>query len=64
MQPEVLGFFDGATHTISYVVSDPANGACAIIDSVLDYQAASGRTTTQSADQIIAAVSARGRTVG
>ena len=63
MQPKVLGFFDGATHTISYVVSDPATGACAIIDSVLDYQAASGRTTTQSADQIIAAVSARGLTV-
>ena len=63
MQPKVMGFFDGATHTISYVVSDPATGACAIIDSVLDYQAASGRTTTQSADQIIAAVSARGLTV-
>ena len=63
MQPKVLGFFDGATHTISYVVNDPATGACAIIDSVLDYQAASGRTTTQSADQIIAAVSARGLTV-
>ena len=63
MQPKVLGFFDGATHTISYVVSDPATGACAIIDSVLDYQAASGRTTTQSADQIIATVSARGLTV-
>ena len=63
MQPKVLGFFDGATHTISYVVSDPATGACAIIDSVLDYQAASGRTTTQLADQIIAAVNARGLTV-
>ena len=63
MQPKVMGFFDGATHTISYVVSDPATGACAIIDSVLDYQAASGRTTTQSADQIIAAVSARDLTV-
>lgn len=60
MKPEVLGFFDGATHTISYVVSDPATAACAIIDSVLDYQAASGRTNTQSADQMIAAVTARG----
>ena len=63
MQPKILGFFDGGTHTISYVVSDPATGACAIIDSVLDYKAASGRTTTQSADQIIAAVNARGLTV-
>ncbi|MGB1006810.1 MAG: MBL fold metallo-hydrolase [Thalassobaculaceae bacterium] len=63
MKPEVLGFFDGVTHTISYVVSDPATAACAIIDSVLDYQAASGRTNTQSADQIIAAVTARGLTV-
>ena len=63
MQPEVLGFFDGATHTISDVVSDPATGACAIIDSVSDYQAASGRTTTQSANKFLAAVSARGFTV-
>ena len=46
MQPKVMGFFDGATHTISYVVSDPATGACAIVDSVLGYLAASGRTTT------------------
>ena len=63
MKPEVLSFFDTATHTISYLVSDPATGAAAIIDSVLGYDAASGRTDFKAADQIIAAVSERRLTV-
>jgi glyoxylase-like metal-dependent hydrolase (beta-lactamase superfamily II) len=63
MKPDVVGFFDALTHTVSYMVSDPATSAAAIIDSVLGYQAASGRTDTQSADQIIAAVRQRGLTV-
>jgi glyoxylase-like metal-dependent hydrolase (beta-lactamase superfamily II) len=53
MSPEVTAFFDDATNTISYVVRDPAGRACAIIDSVLDFDYASGRTDTRSADQII-----------
>lgn len=52
-RPDVTGFFDQTTNTISYVVADPETSRCAIIDSVLDYQAASGRTKTVSADRLI-----------
>lgn len=52
-RPTVAGFFDEATYTISYVVHDSATAEAAIIDSVLDYDAASGRTSFASADQII-----------
>ena len=54
MKPEVTGFFDEDTFTISYVVADPATKTCAIIDSVLDFDPASGRTSRKSADQVIA----------
>jgi glyoxylase-like metal-dependent hydrolase (beta-lactamase superfamily II) len=56
MTPIVTGFFDDATNTISYVVQDPSGRACAIVDSVLDFDYASGRTDTKSADAIIAFV--------
>lgn len=56
MTPKVTGFFDDATNTISYVVQDPAGRACAIVDSVLDFDYSSGRTDTKSADAIIAYV--------
>ena len=52
--PQVTAFLDEATNTISYVVRDPTSRACAVIDSVLDFDYASGRTSTASADQIIA----------
>ena len=52
-KPVVTGFFDEATYTISYVVADPETKRCAIIDSLLDYDQASGRTTTTSADKLI-----------
>lgn len=52
-RPSIAGFFDEATYTISYVVHDPATNEAAIIDSVLDYEAASGRTSFASADRII-----------
>lgn len=52
-KPTIAGFFDEATNTISYVVHDPQSGEAAIIDSVLDYEAASGRTSNGSADLII-----------
>ncbi len=58
--PLVKGFFDPATYTISYVVSDPATKACAIIDSLLDFDQASGRTSTRSADMLIDYVKAQG----
>jgi len=55
-QPEVQAFFDEATFTVSYVVSDPATGRAAIVDPVLDYDPKSGRTSTSSAEQLIAYV--------
>ncbi|MBZ0123769.1 MAG: MBL fold metallo-hydrolase, partial [Roseovarius sp.] len=60
MRPEVTAFFDDGTNTISYVVRDPAGGACAIVDSVLDFDYASGRTGTASADRIVAHVADAG----
>ncbi len=56
----IKAFFDDATNTVSYVVHDPATMRAAIIDSVLDYDPAAGRTTTVSADKIIAFVKAQG----
>jgi glyoxylase-like metal-dependent hydrolase (beta-lactamase superfamily II) len=58
MNPEVEGFFDEATNTISYVARDPGSDACAVIDSVLDFDYASGRTDTRSADRLLAHLAA------
>ncbi|WP_275285840.1 MBL fold metallo-hydrolase [Halomonas elongata] len=55
-QPIVQVFFDEPTNTFSYVVQDPASKACAILDSVLDFDYAAGRTDVRSADEIIAFV--------
>ncbi len=60
--PDVTGFFDEATNTISYVVADPDTQHCAIVDSLLDYDQASGRTTTNSADKLVAFVRQNGLT--
>ena len=59
-QPIVQHFFDEPTNTFSYVVRDPDSQACAILDSVLDFDHASGRTDTASADRIIAHVRDQG----
>jgi glyoxylase-like metal-dependent hydrolase (beta-lactamase superfamily II) len=59
-RPEVHAFFDEASHTFSYVVWDPATGRAAVFDSVLDYDAASGRTDHASADALIAFVRTQG----
>lgn len=56
MTPVVTAFFDTVTNTVSYVVQDPKGRACAIIDSVLDYDQNAGRTDTTSADKIAAFV--------
>jgi glyoxylase-like metal-dependent hydrolase (beta-lactamase superfamily II) len=53
MKPLVHAFFDDATNTISYVVQEPSGTAAAIVDSVLDFDYASGRTDTRSADAIV-----------
>ncbi len=58
MSPEVTAFFEPNTNTISYVVRDPSGRACAVIDSVLDFDYASGRTDTRSAEEIIAFIRA------
>ncbi len=60
MSPEVTSFFDEATNTVSYVVKDPAGRSCAIIDSVLDFDYASGHTDTRSADAVIDFVTREG----
>jgi glyoxylase-like metal-dependent hydrolase (beta-lactamase superfamily II) len=52
-KPDIFGFHDPATFTITYVVGDPATKRAAIIDSVLDFDPASGRTSTASADAVI-----------
>ena len=54
--PQVHGIFDPATWTVTYVVYEKVGSACAIIDSVLDYDHKSGRTHTASADKVIAFV--------
>ncbi|WP_050526733.1 MBL fold metallo-hydrolase [Pseudorhodobacter aquimaris] len=53
MKPQVHAFFDEATNTLTYVVQEPEGRACAIIDSVLDFDYASGHTDTRSADAVI-----------
>lgn len=63
VSPVVASFFDEPTNTVSYVVHDPATREAAVIDSVLDYDAAAGRTSFASADAIIAHVRAEGLTV-
>lgn len=52
-QPLVKDFFDENTNTFSYVVADLATLQCTIIDSVLDYDAASATTKTTNADLIV-----------
>ena len=59
-RPEVAGFFDEATHTISHVIHDPISARAAIIDSVLDYDPAAGRTSFASAERIVEHVSGNG----
>ena len=60
MSPDVHAFFDEATNTITYVVADPQGSSCAVIDSVLDFDYASGRTDTRAADAVIGHIRARG----
>jgi glyoxylase-like metal-dependent hydrolase (beta-lactamase superfamily II) len=62
-KPNIHAFHDTATFTITYVVSDPATSRAAIIDPVLDFDPASGRTSTGSADEVIAYVEGKGLAV-
>lgn len=54
----VAPFFDPATHSYSYVVTESLSRTCAVIDPVLDFDKASGRADTRSADEIVAYVKA------
>lgn len=58
--PEVVAFFDPDTNTISYVVRDPSSDACAVFDSVMDFDYASGHISFTHADAIIAHIRAKG----
>jgi glyoxylase-like metal-dependent hydrolase (beta-lactamase superfamily II) len=63
LAPSVEGFFDAATHTITYLVADPATGAALVIDPVLDFDTASGRTSTLSLEKVLARIAERGLTL-
>jgi glyoxylase-like metal-dependent hydrolase (beta-lactamase superfamily II) len=53
LKPQVRGFFDPDTNTISYVVKDPNSTSCAVVDSVMDIDYAAGRITYKHADRLI-----------
>ncbi|MBT8099501.1 MAG: MBL fold metallo-hydrolase [Gammaproteobacteria bacterium] len=61
--PVVTAFFDEATNTVSYVVADPTSREAAVIDPVLDFDAASGRTATTSMDLVTEHLSANDLTL-
>ncbi len=62
-QPRIRAFFDDATNTVSYLVSDPASGRAAVIDPVLDFDFASGEADIRSAEAILAAARQDGLTI-
>ena len=59
IQPEVFPFFEENSNTFSYIVKDPNSNDCAIVDSVLDFDYASGTIGYESADEIIQCVQKR-----
>lgn len=61
--PTVTGFYDPATHSIEYILADPASGHCAIIDPILDFDPKSGSTATRSADRLIDHIHIQGLTL-
>ncbi|MGL5009877.1 MAG: MBL fold metallo-hydrolase [Paracoccaceae bacterium] len=63
LTPDVTGFFDAASNTVTYIVRDPASTACAIIDSVMDFDYAAGRISHGAADQLIAHIRQHGLTL-
>ena len=57
---QIQPFFDKATFTVTYVIADQDTGVCAVIDPVLDFDAASGRAGHASADAVIAHIRGAG----
>lgn len=63
MRPDIRAFFDEATNSLSYLVSDPKAGVAVIIDPVLNFDATSGHVDSQSADAILGIAEDAGLTV-
>ncbi|UIJ70474.1 MBL fold metallo-hydrolase [Aurantimonas sp. HBX-1] len=61
--PDVWGFYEEASGSIQYVCADPATRKAALIDVVLNFNPAAARTSTESADEILAHVEREGLTV-
>ncbi|MEO0923994.1 MAG: MBL fold metallo-hydrolase, partial [Pseudomonadota bacterium] len=61
--PHVHGYFDVATNAVCYIVKDPTSSACVVIDSILDFEMASGTITQQFADHIISEIDRMGLTL-
>ncbi|MES1155412.1 MAG: MBL fold metallo-hydrolase [Pseudorhodoplanes sp.] len=61
--PEVTGFYHEVSGSIAYIVADPSTGRAAIVDSVLDYDEKAGRVSHEAADEMLAAIKARGLTI-
>lgn len=59
-KPKILAFFDEPTFTVTYLVADPATGAAAVIDPVLDYDQAAARIGSESVEAVLAAAAERG----
>ncbi len=59
-KPTIQAFFDEATNTVTYLVSDPATRFAAVIDPVLDFDFKSGKASTASADRVLAAAATAG----
>ena len=57
---KIESFFDADSNTFSYVIADEVEGVCAIIDPVLDFDYAAGRTRTDSADELVEFIKASG----
>ncbi len=62
-QPQVTSFFDEGTNAVCHIVRDPGSTACAVVDSILDFDMASGTISHASADAVLAEVARQGLTV-
>ena len=62
-EPQISAFFDERTNSLSYLVADPATKQAAVIDPVLDFDAASGSISTRSAERILAAAGEQGLSI-
>lgn len=59
-KPEVFSYFDETTNAACYILKDPLSASCAVIDSILDFDFASGRISTNHADMLIDEIQSKG----